>query len=86
MKKETDSSDSATCQCCKVEAFVTIDERGQMILPKEVRDKAGIKPGDKFIIACWEKEGKVCCLALVKVAEISGMVKDYLGQVMKDMG
>ncbi|MHA1431222.1 MAG: HgcAB-associated protein HgcC, partial [Candidatus Freyarchaeota archaeon] len=26
--------------CCKVEAIISIDERGQMVLPKEVRDKA----------------------------------------------
>ena len=29
--------------CCNVEAVVSVDERGQMVLPKEIRDKVGIK-------------------------------------------
>ena len=37
--------------CCKVEALVSVDERGQMVLPKEVRDKANIKSGDKLAVA-----------------------------------
>jgi len=24
--------------CCKVESVITVDERGQMVLPKEIRD------------------------------------------------
>ena len=28
---------------CKVESLVTVDERGQMVLPKDLRDRAGIK-------------------------------------------
>ena len=27
---------------CKVDSLVSVDERGQMVLPKELRDKAGI--------------------------------------------
>jgi hypothetical protein len=26
--------------CCKVESLISVDERGQMVLPKEIRDKA----------------------------------------------
>jgi len=52
--------------CCKIEALISIDERGQMVLPKEVRDKAGIRPGDKLALTSWESEGKVCCMLLVK--------------------
>ena len=36
--------------CCQVEAVVSVDERGQMVLPKEVRARAGIKPGDKLAL------------------------------------
>ena len=46
--------------CCSVEAVVSIDERGQMILPKEIRDKAGIKAGDKLAIMSMVQEGRVC--------------------------
>ncbi len=33
--------------CCKVESLISVDERGQMVLPKELRDRANIRPGDK---------------------------------------
>lgn len=71
--------------CCKVESMVSVDERGQMVLPKELRDKAGIRAGDKLAVASWEKDGKVCCLTLVKVDALAGMMKDMLGPVMKEL-
>ncbi len=52
--------------CCKVEALVSVDERGQMVLPKELREKANIRPGDKLAVTSWEKDGKVCCITLTK--------------------
>ena len=71
--------------CCKVEALVSVDERGQMVLPKDIRKKANIRAGDKLALTCWEKDGEVCCISLTKVAELTGMVKDMLGPVMKDI-
>jgi AbrB family looped-hinge helix DNA binding protein len=71
--------------CCKVESLVTVDDRGQMVLPKELRDKAGIKGGDKLAVIGWEKNGKVCCLSLLKVEELSTMVKGVLGPLMGDL-
>ena len=70
---------------CKVESLVAVDERGQMVLPKEVREKAGIKPGDKLALVAWEKDGKVCCLSLIRVEELSTMVKGVLGPLMGDL-
>jgi len=71
--------------CCKVETIVSIDERGQMVLPKELRDKLKISSGDKLAVVSWEKEGKVCCISLMKADELTGMVKDMLGPVMKEI-
>ena len=48
----------------KVESIISIDERGQMVLPKELRDKAKIRSGDKLALLSWEKEGEICCLYL----------------------
>ena len=31
--------------CCSVDAVVTVDARGQIVLPKELRSAAGIKRG-----------------------------------------
>lgn len=75
---------TGTC-CCKVEALVSVDERGQMVLPKEIRDKAKIRAGDKLALISWEKEGGICCLCLIKAEELTDMVKGMLGPMMKDM-
>jgi len=71
--------------CCKVESLITVDERGQMVLPKEVREKANIRPGDKLALVSWEKNGKICCINLVKAEDFSDMVRGVLGPMMKDM-
>jgi len=71
--------------CCAVEALVTVDERGQMVLPKELREKAGIKAGDKLAVTSWEKDGKICCIALIKAGSLETMVKGMLGPVMKEI-
>ncbi len=71
--------------CCKVESVTSVDERGQMVIPKEIRDKANISAGDKLAVVCWEKEGKVCCISLIKAEDLAGMVKDLLGPLMKEI-
>ena len=70
---------------CRVESLVAVDDRGQMVLPKDLRDRAGIRGGDKLAVIGWEKEGKVCCLSLIRVEELSGMIKDVLGPLMGDL-
>jgi len=70
---------------CRIESMVSVDERGQLILPKEIRDKAGIKGGDKLAVVSWEKGGKVCCLSLIQVEEFTGMVKELLGPLMGEI-
>ncbi|MEK6876105.1 MAG: HgcAB-associated protein [Nanoarchaeota archaeon] len=71
--------------CCKVESVISIDERGQLVLPKEIRDKAGIRAGDKLAVVSWKKNGEICCISLMKVENLTGMVKDMLGPLMKEI-
>ena len=71
--------------CCKVEALVSIDERGQMVLPKELRDKADIHAGDKLAVVSMEQDGKTCCLSLIKAESLTGMVKGMLGPLMEEV-
>ena len=71
--------------CCKVESLVSVDERGQMVIPKELRDKAHIRAGDKLAAISWERDGKVCCICLIKAQELTDLIKDMLGPVMKDI-
>ena len=77
------STESKTC--CKVEAIVSVDERGQMVLPKDLREKAGIRAGDKLAVTSWEKDGKICCISLTRAEDLINMVKATLGPVMKEI-
>jgi len=69
---------------CNVEAVLSVDDRGQMVLPKDVRQKAGIKTGDKLALISWSRDGDVCCLALMKAENLSGIVKDVLGPLFEE--
>lgn len=71
--------------CCKVESIVSVDERGQMVFPKELREKAKIKPGDKLAVVSMVRNGNICCLSLIKADELEGMVKSMLGPVMDEV-
>ena len=87
MTKKKECGPASTCgvtEGCRVESVLTVDERGQMVLPKDVREKAGIRPGDKLALISWEKDGSICCLALMKVENLSGMVKDVLGPLINE--
>ena len=56
-----------------------------MVLPKEIREKAKIRSGDKLAVVSLEKDGKICCLSLIKVEDLEVMVKSMLGPVMDDV-
>jgi len=93
--KKSDKSSARTkdpgCECgcntgCRVEAVLSVDERGQMVLPKDVREKAGIRTGDKLALISWEKDGSICCLALMKADSLNSMVKNVLGPLLNDQG
>ena len=84
-KKREISCESCGPSCAyRVEAVLAVDERGQMVLPKEVREKAGIGSGDKLALISWERDGSICCLALMKVENLSDMVKGVLSPMMHD--
>jgi antitoxin PrlF len=71
--------------CCRVESLISVDERGQMVLPKELRDKANIKAGDKLALISWEKGGDICCLSLIKADYLAERVTEFLGPIMSGL-
>ena len=81
----TKSPKSLNMGCCRIDALVTIDHRGQLVLPKEIREKAGIEGGDKLALISWERGGEVCCITLIKADDFAGSVKSMLGPIMKDI-
>ena len=82
-QKASARAESLGQSCCRVEAVTSIDERGQMVLPKEIRDKAKIRAGDKLAVIGWETGGEVCCITLIKADDLTGAVTDKLGPVIK---
>ena len=79
-------NDTEACeaQCCSVESIISVDDRGQMVLPKDVREKAGIHPGDKLALVTWENAGKICCMALIKAEELGGLVRHTLQPIFEE--
>jgi len=69
----------------RVESIVSIDERGQMVLPKELRDKAKIHAGDKLALISWDKGGEICCLYLIKTEHLAERVRDFLGPMAREV-
>lgn len=68
----------------KVEAIIGVDERGQTVLPKSVRDKFGLRPGDKLAVVTKERNGKVCCLYMFKAEDLMTSVKDRFGPLLEE--
>jgi antitoxin PrlF len=70
---------------CKVDAVVTIDSKGQIVLPKDLRERAGLKPSDKLALVACEKEGEVCCIMMIRAEKLGGAVSKMLGPMLKDV-
>jgi AbrB family looped-hinge helix DNA binding protein len=55
-----------------------------MVLPKEIREKSNICPGDKLVVVSIEKDGKFCCLSLIKAQDFGDMVQNLLSPIMAE--
>lgn len=74
------------CTGLNLEAVVRFDEKGQLVLPKDIRDKAGIKAGDKLaIISCGDSEN-ICCLTIMKSDQLHGLLKDVMEPIFQGLG
>jgi AbrB family looped-hinge helix DNA binding protein len=71
--------------CCKVDAVVSIDSKGQIVLPKDIRERAKLKPNDKLAVMAYEKEGEVCCIMMIKAERLGEAVSKVLGHMLKDV-
>ncbi|MCX8122892.1 MAG: HgcAB-associated protein [Spirochaetes bacterium] len=76
------TSECCTSSTCSIEAIVTVDERGQVVLPKELRDKFGVKAGDKFIVASLMNDASLCCIALIKADSLNSVIVEQIAPVV----
>ncbi len=70
---------------CQVESIVSIDDRGQMVLPKSLRKKLDIKSGDKLALINCERGDDLKCLVLIKASEFESSVKSMIGPLMQEL-
>lgn len=57
---------------------VKVGERGQIVIPKEARDKFGIKPGDRMVVFGSEKKERLVILKENKI-------RDYALKILEDL-
>jgi antitoxin PrlF len=60
-----------------------MDAKGQIVLPKDLREKANFKPSDKIAVVACEQKGEVCCIMMVKADRLVGAVTKTLGPLLK---
>jgi len=70
---------------CRIDAVITMDSKGQLVLPKDLREKANIRPNEKLAVVACEKDGEVCCITLVKADRLVGAVTKALGPLLKSI-
>jgi antitoxin PrlF len=70
---------------CQVKAVVSVDGRGQVVLPKEVREEFEIRAEDKLAVVSWTRAGKPCCLTLLKVDDLANAVRQTYGPVLREI-
>ncbi|MEN8615132.1 HgcAB-associated protein [Dehalogenimonas sp. THU2] len=87
MNKEKTTADSCcdTGECCRVEAVVSVDARGQLVLPKEVRESMGIAAGEKLALVTLNRGGKPCCLVMMKAEKLAKGASEFLGPILNEI-
>ena len=70
---------------CTVDAVVTMDTKGQIVLPKELREKANLKPNDKLAIIGCGKKDDICCIIMIKTEKLGNTLKEFLGPILEDV-
>ena len=77
----------ANCECdtCRIDSVVTMDIKGQIVLPKDLREKANMKPNDKIAVVACESNGEVCCIMMIKAERLASAVTKTLSPLLKGL-
>jgi len=72
-------------ECCKVDAIVTIDSKGQIVLPMDIRKRAKLMPKDKLAIIGYERGNEICCIMLLKAEKLGTAVNKVLSPMLREL-
>jgi len=72
-------------EICRIDAVITIDAKGQFVLPKGLREKANFQPNDKIALVASEKEGEICCIMMIKAEKLVDAVTKTLAPLFKSV-
>jgi len=73
-----------SCRATRIEAVLTVDSKGQILFPKELREKTGIKAGDRLVaIAGCDEKGEICCLILVRAEIVDEGLRNVVAPMLK---
>ena len=61
--------------------MVSVDDRGQMVLPKDIREKAKISAGEKLAVVLCTKSDNESYICLIKVENLGDMVMGFMGSM-----
>jgi len=70
---------------CRIDAVISMDAKGQIVLPKDLREKANLKPNEKIAVVACEKDGEVCCIMMLKAEKLQGAVTKTLVPLLKSV-
>lgn len=83
-KKKEHSCEQMSCApmgdkmgICQIESMVSIDDCGQMVLPKDIRAKMNIKAGDKLTLVTWTGKNKATSVSLIKAEELNELISAF---------
>jgi AbrB family looped-hinge helix DNA binding protein len=62
-----------------------MDAKGQIVLPKDLREKANLKPDEKIAVVACEKDGEVCCIMMLKAEKLQSAITKTLGPLLKSV-
>jgi AbrB family looped-hinge helix DNA binding protein len=79
------NSEQKGLSCCHVEGIVTVDSRGQIVLPKSLRDKMELNKGDRLVVIAMKDKGKINSISLMRADTVDNMVKIVLKPTMEQI-
>ncbi len=68
-----------------VEAIVSCDDRGQLVLPKDLRKRLKIGSGEKLALLRFMNDKEEFFLTLIKTHALEDLIKNYMSPVIKDV-